>query len=148
MQTLAKILEYNDWSIKTVVDFLLQENVVALPTETVYGLGGIITSDIALRKIFEVKARPFIDPLIVHVLDCSSLFNLVDIDSKTREKIEKLLDAFCPGPLTFVLKKQKHVSDLITCFTRNSMSDRRTKCKSIWIFEPDLRRTCTKLSRK
>lgn len=114
MQTLAKILKYSDESIKIVVDSLLSGNVVALPTETVYGLGGIINSDIALRKIFEVKSRPFIDPLIVHVLNNSSFFQLVDIDSILREKIEKLIDAFCPGPLTFVLNKQKHVSDLIT----------------------------------
>ena len=110
----AKILEFNEESVRIVVDSLLSGHVVGLPTETVYGLGGIITDENALHEIFRVKARPYIDPLIVHVLDLASLLSLVDVDEKTLRKIEKLADAFCPGPLTFVLNKKKHVSDIVT----------------------------------
>jgi L-threonylcarbamoyladenylate synthase len=110
----AKILPADGASIRLVVDTLLSGEVVALPTETVYGLAAVISDDAALRKIFEVKARPLLDPLIVHVLDLSSLMGLVQIGDDLFTKVRRLVDAFCPGPLTFVLKKRKNVSDIIT----------------------------------
>ncbi|MCB9091084.1 MAG: threonylcarbamoyl-AMP synthase [Halobacteriovoraceae bacterium] len=91
---------------------LLQKNeVVAIPTETVYGLAGSITSEDALRKIFETKKRPFFDPLIVHI---STLDDIDKIFDNPPSVIKKLADTFWPGPLTIVFKKQKHISNLIT----------------------------------
>jgi L-threonylcarbamoyladenylate synthase len=110
----AKILTADQTSIRLVASALLSGEVVALPTETVYGLAAIISDAAALRKIFEVKARPLLDPLIIHVLDLSSLMDLVQISNDLFDKIYRLVDAFCPGPLTFVLKKRKNVSDIIT----------------------------------
>jgi L-threonylcarbamoyladenylate synthase len=110
----AKILPPSEISIRLVVDALQSGEVIVLPTETVYGLAAIISDDAALRKIFEVKARPFVDPLIVHVLDLSSLLNLVQMGDDLFNKIYRLVDVFCPGPLTFLLKKRKNVSDIIT----------------------------------
>ncbi|MDR1591084.1 MAG: threonylcarbamoyl-AMP synthase [Puniceicoccales bacterium] len=110
----AKILPATEASIQLVVDVLQSGELVVLPTETVYGLAAIISDDAALGKIFEVKGRPLIDPLIVHVLDLSSLLDLVQIGDDLFNKIYRLVDAFCPGPLTFVLKKRKNVSDIIT----------------------------------
>ena len=110
----AQILPANEAAVLRVVGVLLSGEVVALPTETVYGLAAIIGDGAALRKIFEVKSRPLIDPLIVHVLDLSSLMKLVRIGDDLFQKLYRLVDAFCPGPLTFVLKKQKSVSDIIT----------------------------------
>jgi len=90
---------------------LLDHDVVAFPTETVYGLGARIDSDIAIKKIFSIKERPFFDPLIVHTYSvdqaklCFSSWNLIaDILSKH----------FWPGPLTLVMKKSNQISDLIT----------------------------------
>jgi L-threonylcarbamoyladenylate synthase len=54
-------------SIKEAANFLRNEEVVAIPTETVYGLAGRIDSETALKKIFSTKERPFFDPLIVHI---------------------------------------------------------------------------------
>lgn len=91
--------------------FLSQGNLVAIPTETVYGLAASITNEEALKKIFQVKKRPFFDPLIVHVsnLDqaksCASQWPLV-CDLLTKE--------FWPGPLTLVLPKSSIISSLIT----------------------------------
>jgi L-threonylcarbamoyladenylate synthase len=110
----AEILEAGEASVGKVVDALRNGDVVALPTETVYGLAAIIGNDEALRKIFAVKERPLIDPLIVHVLDLTSLLHLVEVSDTVFNRLRFLVDAFCPGPLTFVLKKKKHVSDRVT----------------------------------
>lgn len=84
---------------------------VAIPTETVYGLAGIISSEKAIRRIFEIKNRPFSDPLIVHVASKDAIPPLVkDIP----ELAWKLLNAFSPGPLTILFPKSENVSDLIT----------------------------------
>jgi L-threonylcarbamoyladenylate synthase len=111
---LAEILEPTEDSIVKIVAALSLGDVVALPTETVYGLAAIVGDGTALRKIFEVKARPLLDPLIVHVLNLPSLRDLVDVDEKCFDRVRLLADAFCPGPLTFVLKKKKSVPDIIS----------------------------------
>ena len=86
-------------------------NVAAIPTETVYGLAGRIDSEVALRKIFAVKERPFFDPLIVHV---SSKSMAKKLTQQWPEIADHLADQFWPGPLTMVLPKNESVSSLIT----------------------------------
>jgi L-threonylcarbamoyladenylate synthase len=110
----ARILEATPESIREAADILLAGEVVALPTETVYGLAAVIGDDGALRKIFRVKGRPSCDPLIVHVLDLSGLLGLAEVGGALLDRVRRLCDAFCPGPLTFVLRKKKAVSDIIT----------------------------------
>jgi L-threonylcarbamoyladenylate synthase len=110
----AEVLEPTPDSIGRIVSVLVEGEVVALPTETVYGLAAIISDEGALRKIFDIKARPLLDPLIVHVLDLSSLMDLAQIDERLFDRLYRLVDAFCPGPLTFVLKKKKIISDIIS----------------------------------
>lgn len=91
---------------------ILEKNeLIALPTETVYGLAGNAFSEIAIKKIFELKKRPFYNPLIVH-LKSAACIN--DIAIEIPESAMLLADKFWPGPLTLVLKKQEHISDLIT----------------------------------
>jgi L-threonylcarbamoyladenylate synthase len=95
----------------TAVTLLLRGEVVAIPTETVYGLAASIRHGEALKKIFSTKERPFFDPLIVHIAEMQELNELVEtVPSSVRLLGEK----FWPGPLTMVLKKHKSVSDLIT----------------------------------
>lgn len=95
-----------------IVEKLKQGDIVAIPTETVYGLAGRVDSEQAIRKIFSIKERPFFDPLIVHVKDISQAKGLVLHWGKASEI---LANAFWPGPLTLVLPKNPHkVSDLIT----------------------------------
>lgn len=90
---------------------LTEEEIVAIPTETVYGLAGNAYSEKAIKKIFELKKRPFYNPLIVHI---SSISFIKYIATDLPALAWKLADAFWPGPLTLVLKKQAHILDLIT----------------------------------
>lgn len=75
---------------------------VAFPTETVYGLGGDATNPEASRKIYAAKGRPSDNPLIVHIADFSQLRNIV---AEVPQEAEKLAEAFWPGPLTMILRK-------------------------------------------
>jgi len=93
------------------VELLKRGDVVALPTETVYGLAGRIDSDQSLLRIFETKRRPFFDPLIVHVLDATAARALW---SEWPEIFDSLTERFWPGPLTLIAKKSAEVSSLIT----------------------------------
>jgi L-threonylcarbamoyladenylate synthase len=90
---------------------LINDDIVAIPTETVYGLAGNAFSKKALKKIFTLKKRPFYNPLIVHIRSAPFL-NTVACD--VPDIAMKLADAFWPGPLTLVLKKQPHIPDLVT----------------------------------
>lgn len=92
-------------------EILEREELVAIPTETVYGLAGNIYSEKAIKKIFETKKRPLFNPLIIHI---ESINKLDEIATEIPEKAKKLADAFWPGPLTLVLKKKESIPDLIT----------------------------------
>jgi L-threonylcarbamoyladenylate synthase len=97
--------------INKAVGILNQEGLVAIPTETVYGLAGNIYSEKAINGIFEMKQRPFSNPLIVHI---KSLEQLDELAKDIPEKARLLAETFWPGSLTLVLKKQSNVPDLIT----------------------------------
>jgi L-threonylcarbamoyladenylate synthase len=90
---------------------LEKDALVAIPTETVYGLAGNINSETALKKIFDTKKRPFFNPLIVHI---ASIDQLETIAAEIPKKAQQLADAFWPGSLTLVLKKKAIIPDLIT----------------------------------
>lgn len=92
-------------------ELLLKGNVVAIPTETVYGLGGWIGSEAGLLKIFSTKERPFFDPLIVHV---SSLADAKKLTPEWTKAHEILGQKFWPGPLTLIAKKNDDLNPLIT----------------------------------
>lgn len=97
--------------LEEAIKILKDNGVVGMPTETVYGLAGSIESEAALKKIFEVKERPFFDPLIIHVATIESATKLVKNWPNAAQVLAK---AFWPGPLTLVLEKNPKVSDLIT----------------------------------
>ena len=84
---------------------------VAFPTETVYGLGGAIDQKATIERIFEAKGRPADNPLIVHLAQRSVLESVV---AEIPPLAEELMEAFWPGPLTLVFKKQPWVSELVT----------------------------------
>jgi len=88
-----------------------KNEVIAIPTETVYGLAGNARSDDAIKRIFEAKGRPSDNPLIVHISDPSQLEGLV---ASVSETAQKLMTAFWPGPLTIVLPKGENVSERVT----------------------------------
>jgi L-threonylcarbamoyladenylate synthase len=100
-----------DAAILEACDRLRAGEVVAVPTETVYGLAGSIESEIGLRRIFSLKERPFFDPLIVHVENFKQARELV---ADWPPLADFLVRTFWPGPLTIVLPKAPHVNSLIT----------------------------------
>ncbi len=90
---------------------LIAGEVVAIPTETVYGLAGNAFDDQAIQKIYTVKGRPSNNPLIVHIADVAEMDAVAqDIPEIAR----RLADAFWPGPLTLVLPKRAHVPASVT----------------------------------
>ena len=97
--------------IQKAVQLLTENQLVAIPTETVYGLAGNIFSEKAIKSIFSTKKRPFFNPLIVHIPSIDSLSDLV---THVPEKAKLLAAAFWPGSLTLVLKKSNKIPDLIT----------------------------------
>ncbi|MBV9719490.1 MAG: threonylcarbamoyl-AMP synthase [Candidatus Eremiobacteraeota bacterium] len=98
-------------SIAQAAGLLRAGELVAFPTETVYGLGALAFNVEAVAKIFEVKRRPAFDPLIVHILDRSML---EEVTLGLTPLGEKLAAEFWPGPLTLVLPKAANVSALVT----------------------------------
>jgi L-threonylcarbamoyladenylate synthase len=97
--------------IEKAVEILNSGSVVAMPTETVYGLAGNIEDENSIRKIFETKNRPFFDPLIVHVSSEDQAKLLTD---NWNQYCHILADKFWPGPLTIVVPKSHNVNPLIT----------------------------------
>ena len=97
--------------IQKAIALLTNEELVAIPTETVYGLAGNIFSEKAIKNIFETKKRPFFNPLIVHISSFDALDNIV---SEIPVKAKILADTFWPGSMTLVLKKHKNIPDIIT----------------------------------
>ncbi len=92
-------------------DVIRRGGLVALPTETVYGLGANAWNSTAVAGIFAAKERPEFDPLIVHL---PSVAALPQVATSIPPRAQRLADAFWPGPLTLVLPKQPAVSDLVT----------------------------------
>lgn len=98
-------------TINEAVTLLRTGHVVAIPTETVYGLAADITLDEAVKMIFTLKQRPSNHPLIIHVASSTQLHDYV---KSIPHYAELLMQAFWPGPLTFVLPKTERVSSLVT----------------------------------
>lgn len=98
-------------NIEEAIELLKKGEVVAFPTETVYGLGADAWNPSAVRKVFEVKGRPADNPLIVHI---SSREMAGDFAEEVPEAAQTLMERYWPGPLTLILKKRAEVLDLIT----------------------------------
>ena len=93
-------------------NIIFDGGVVAIPTETVYGLGGNAFDDEATKRIFEVKGRPNDNPLIAHVHKDYDLLKIIDYDPPYAKKLRQ---AFLPGPLTLVYPSTGKVSPYVSC---------------------------------
>ena len=109
MQT--KILQPTEENLLLAAEMIKKGELIAFPTETVYGLGADGLNVEACRKIFAAKGRPSDKPLSLHV----SSLEMVERVAKISSAAEKLFAAFCPGALTIILTKNKIVPDLVTC---------------------------------
>jgi L-threonylcarbamoyladenylate synthase len=118
MQTLRLIVDPHDLaseasraSLKRAAEILRGGGTVALPTETVYGLGANALDVLAIAKVFAAKQRPSWDPLIVHISDTEMLRQVV---ASAPQRAAKLIAAFWPGPLTLLLPKGDSIPDAVT----------------------------------
>ena len=99
----SNIYSFNTKVLKKTIKHLNQGNLVAIPTETVYGLAGNAYSQKAVKNIFKIKKRPKKNPLIIHYHNISDAKKDVVFD----KNFYKLYKIFCPGPLTFILRQNK-----------------------------------------
>lgn len=97
--------------INKAMSILQDGGLVAIPTETVYGLAADGTNSDAVARIFEVKNRPHFDPLILHLFDDKQV---AEYCKEIPEGFHRLYEQFSPGPLTYILKKTEKVPDLVT----------------------------------
>ena len=95
------IYQPNLHNLKKAKKFIENNNIIGLPTETVYGLAGNAYSNKSVKKIFNLKKRPLYNPLIIHFKNLKKMRK----DALTNNSFLKLYKAFCPGPITFILKK-------------------------------------------
>jgi L-threonylcarbamoyladenylate synthase len=100
----SNIFKVNNKNLSTAINCLKKKQLIGVPTETVYGLAGNAYSKEAVKKIYFLKKRPFKNPLIIHYLNIEQLKNDVELN----KDFYKLYKKFCPGPITFVLKKKRN----------------------------------------
>lgn len=108
---MKNLLNANIENIKLAASFIMNGDLVAFPTETVYGLGANALNEYAVSKIFEIKQRPKFNPLIVHLAEKRLIEDYAYIHS---DKIQKLIDKFLPGPITFILRKKDIIPFIVT----------------------------------
>ncbi len=105
-----------DKNIQQAATYLKVGEVVAIPTETVYGLAANAFDANAVAKIFEAKNRPFFDPLIVHTHAIEEVYKLVE---EIPQQLHALATKCWPGPLTLLLQKKEIIPDIVTAGLSN-----------------------------
>ncbi len=108
---MPKILDTSENSLNKALELLNSDDVVAIPTETVYGLAASAASTKAVEKVFKIKGRPSFNPIISHYANLDEIFKDVICD----ERVIKLAESFWPGPLTIILNKTKNsrISEIV-----------------------------------
>lgn len=101
-------------AVNRAVAMLRGGGIVALPTETVYGLGADALDAAAVAKIFDAKERPHFDPLIVHLPNKTTLSEVAEVPAEIAKTVTQLVETFWPGPLTILLPKRPVVPDIVT----------------------------------
>ena len=100
----SNIFTFNRKILNKTINFLNHGNIAGLPTETVYGLGGNAYNKSSIKKIFKLKGRSKLNPLIIHYHTLNEALNDVEIN----KYFIKLYRKFCPGPITFILNKKNN----------------------------------------
>ena len=112
-----EILSTSDKDLEKAAAALTAGDLVAFPTETVYGLGADAFNPSALARVFEAKNRPRFDPLIVHIAEMDTLHRVVDsssLDKIAQDRLAILSKQLWPGPLSLILPKKAELPDLAT----------------------------------
>ena len=114
MYKMKKIYNTDNINFLEIKDLLQKGKLIVYPTDTVYGVGGIINSEETIKNIYKAKERSFESPLIVLLSDIKKIEEIAYIPNKNRELVEKLIAKFWPGGLTIILKKKEWVPDVMT----------------------------------
>lgn len=101
----------NTEELRIICNLIKNGEIVIFPTETVYGIGANVYDEKAVGKIFMAKGRPSDNPLIVHVADKKTIY---EIAQDITEVEQKLIDSFMPGPFTLILKKTAKIPDIVS----------------------------------
>ena len=107
----TEVLRPTPMNIQVTAQALKASQLVAVPTETVYGLAANAFDENAVKNIFKVKGRPNDNPLIVHISDVDEVYNYA---KEIPQTAIKLFNKFSPGPLTIILKKNDIIPDVVT----------------------------------
>ena len=99
----TNIFPFNKKILNKTIKVLNKGSLAGVPTETVYGLGGNAYSKSTIARIFRIKGRPLLNPLIIHYYDIKQIYD----DVVVNDNFKKLYKKLCPGPITFILKKKK-----------------------------------------
>lgn len=106
--------DYSNEAINRAVALLEDGEIVALPTETVYGLGANALDADAVAKVFAAKERPSFDPLIIHLGSREQIHEVCDLSPELDKVVQQLMQEFWPGALTMVLPKKDVIPDIVT----------------------------------
>lgn len=107
----TKVYNQKDDKLKELAEILKAGGLVAIPTETVYGLAADRLNPEAVKKIFDAKKRPMDNPLILHISEINQIYNLVE---ELNQKYADILSKLWPGPLTVILKKSSLIPDEVS----------------------------------
>ena len=122
----SNIFPFHKKILKKVINILKKGNIAGLPTETVYGVAGNAYSRKPIKKIFKLKERPNSNPLIIHYLN----FDNAKQDIIINNNFKILYKYFCPGPITFILKRKiSSKINPIACANLNTVAVRFPKHK-------------------
>ncbi|WP_291259209.1 L-threonylcarbamoyladenylate synthase [Fusobacterium sp.] len=108
------IYDLKNIDFNRIKELLEKKEIVVYPTDTVYGVGGLITSEEAIKKIYQAKERSYKSPIIALISSVDKIEEIAYINEKNREPIENLIEKFWPGGLTIILKKKEFVPDILT----------------------------------
>lgn len=108
------IYDLKNIDFNRIKELLEEKEIVVYPTDTVYGVGGLITSEEAIKKIYQAKERSYNSPIIALVSSVDKVEDIAYINEKNRDLIERLIERFWPGGLTIILKKREFVPDILT----------------------------------
>ena len=108
-----KISNISDDKWTLLSDEIKKGSLIIYPTDTVYGLGAVITNEQSINKIFLAKSRSFTSPLIALLSSVDKVEEVAYVSDKNKELLEKLAKAFWPGALTIILKRKKHIPNIM-----------------------------------
>lgn len=108
-----KISNVSDDKWTLLSDEIKKGSLIIYPTDTVYGLGAVITNEQSINKIYLAKSRSFTSPLIALLSSVDKVEEVAYVSDKNKELLEKLAKAFWPGALTIILKRKKRIPNIM-----------------------------------